>query len=235
MSGVLDAVRRANQRGGRMLSVLDLVDAHTLTAAQAAWLLARIEGGSSWLVGASPGGAGKTTIMGALLAMLPERSEVHVACEVGWGNARPGECVVAYEISPGDYDGYVWGPELRELAGLGERGCRLVSNLHADTLEQARDQLEHRNGLSPEALDRFRIFLPIRLDTGARGIRRTVPAMWHHCDTGWVKLEEPRLAGTETAILSWIERELEKEARTIEEVRSAWLVFRRDGSAAASG
>ena len=59
-----------------MLSVVDLLEAGTLTEPQAAWLLARILQGSSWLVGARPGGAGKTTVMAALLAMVPQGARV---------------------------------------------------------------------------------------------------------------------------------------------------------------
>ena len=42
MSRVLSIVNRANQRGGRMLSVVDLLEAGTLSLAQAAWLAARV-------------------------------------------------------------------------------------------------------------------------------------------------------------------------------------------------
>ena len=59
---VIELVNRSHQRGGRMLSVVDLVAADTLTMEQACWLLVRILDGSSWLVGANPGGAGKTAV-----------------------------------------------------------------------------------------------------------------------------------------------------------------------------
>jgi hypothetical protein len=51
--------------------------------------------------------------MGALLAMLPEATVIHLAASgSGWRRARGGECVVAYEIGPGDYEAYVWGDDL---------------------------------------------------------------------------------------------------------------------------
>ncbi len=50
---------RCNQRGGRMLSVLDLLDAHTLDLDLAAYLMARTTRGASFMVGARPGGAGQ--------------------------------------------------------------------------------------------------------------------------------------------------------------------------------
>ena len=54
-----------------MLSVIDLIKAGTLNIAQAAWLALRILDGDSFLIGARPGAAGKTTVMGALLGLLP--------------------------------------------------------------------------------------------------------------------------------------------------------------------
>jgi hypothetical protein len=64
-------IDRCNQRGGRMLSVVDLIDAGTIDVGLAAFSLAAIGAGASFLVGAKPGGAGKTTVMGALLNFVP--------------------------------------------------------------------------------------------------------------------------------------------------------------------
>lgn len=44
-----------------MLSIVDLVEAGTFTPDLAAYSLAAIGSGASFLVGADPGGAGKTT------------------------------------------------------------------------------------------------------------------------------------------------------------------------------
>ena len=50
-----------------MLSVFDLLEAKTIDLDLAAYLMARISKGSSFMVGSVPGGAGKTTVMCALL------------------------------------------------------------------------------------------------------------------------------------------------------------------------
>ena len=229
--GVIEVVRRSNQRGGRMLSVLDLVEAGTLTLPLAAWLLARVAAGSSWLVGARPGGAGKTTIMGALLAMLPEAEAVHLATAAGsWRRARPGECVVAYEIGPGDYEAYVWGEELRELAALGARGCRIVSNPHADTLEEAREQLVSRNSVPGSDFDRFDLFLPIRLRGSGRRPNPTVPMVWLCTGSEWQSIQEPSLDREGERIRAWLDRAGAEEARSVEQVRGAWLRFAARGA-----
>jgi len=69
-------IDRCNQRGGRMLSVVDLIEAGTLTAELGAYCLAAVEQGASFMVGALPGGAGKTTVMGALLNFVPAGVEL---------------------------------------------------------------------------------------------------------------------------------------------------------------
>lgn len=54
-----------------MLCVVDLIKAETVTPDLATLLLAAVGGGASFMIGAVPGGAGKTTVMGALLNFGP--------------------------------------------------------------------------------------------------------------------------------------------------------------------
>jgi hypothetical protein len=161
---VLDVANRSNQRGGRMLSVVDLLKAGTLDMDQAAWLSARVLGGSSWLVGARPGGAGKTTVMSALLALVRQDSRLWLTNRgSGWAACGPGDYLVSFELSPGSYDAYIWGAEVRRMTELGTAGCRIVSNLHADTLEQARRQIVDECGASERGFRAFQIFIPLSL------------------------------------------------------------------------
>ena len=67
MDSIITTVRQCMQRGGEPLSVIDLIEKDLLGIDQAAWLISMIEQGSSWLVGALPSEAGKTTLMSALL------------------------------------------------------------------------------------------------------------------------------------------------------------------------
>jgi hypothetical protein len=187
---VVAIVNRANQRGGRMLSVVDLLEAGTLSLPQAAWLLTRVLEGSSWLVGAKPGGVGKTTVMCALLAMIPPGGRVLLTNPgTEWRAARPRDTVVAYELSPGSYDAYVWGEGVRELAELGSRGCRIVANLHADTLEEARETIVGKCGADEAGLGAFEMFLPLK---AARRSSLTAPRveeiLWYRGGT-WRKLD----------------------------------------------
>ena len=163
---VLRVVNRSNQRGGRMLSLIDLIEADTVTLPLAAWLTERVEAGDSFLVGALPGGAGKTAIMGALLVMVPGDEPVRVTSGGRWRSAGAGETVVASEISPASYEAYIWGREVRTFVELGISGARLVANLHADTLEQALTQLSDDNGVPDEHLSAFDFFVPITMNGG---------------------------------------------------------------------
>jgi len=227
-------IERSNQRGGRMFSVVDLIEAGTLTVAQVAWLSARIDGGASWLVGAQPGGAGKTTVMSALLGLLPADVNVRLANPgTDWQNAQPGECVVAYEISPGSYDAYVWGEDVRRLAELAASGVRVVTNLHADTLDQARQQIVHENGASETQFMAFDLFLPIRLELalGRDRNRRIHKVRWS--DQGaWctVAREEMEHVDLDADTVAFLEDCQEQGIRRANEFRNAWLAFRNSSS-----
>jgi hypothetical protein len=229
---VIQIVQRANQRGGRMLSVVDLIEAGTLSTELAAWLLAQIRDGASFLVGAQPGGAGKTAIMGALLTMLPDTPTVYLTGGRGrWTRAEPGSCLVAYEISPASYEAYIWGEAVQKLTELGRNGARIVSNLHADTLEEARDQVVDDCGAGEEGFRAFTLFIPI--NTGGRGFRmqRVVEEVYLADESGWRRIErgaEPEAEGR-GSIERFLERCLKEQTVRIEDVRSAWLAFLRSG------
>lgn len=140
-------IQRLNQRGGRSLSIIDLMDAGTISSDMAALCWLQIEKGSSLLTGAVPGGAGKTTLMAALLAFLPpgeqiatvsEPDVIQRACEGEYGDDV---CLLAHEIGAGSWFAYIWGRVAADFFAAGRAGCRCVSCLHADTPEQAADIL----------------------------------------------------------------------------------------------
>jgi type IV secretory pathway ATPase VirB11/archaellum biosynthesis ATPase len=64
-------IEQLNQRGGRMLSIVDLIQAGTIRVQMAAYAMRAMAEGASLLTAAGPGGAGKTTLMAALLNFLP--------------------------------------------------------------------------------------------------------------------------------------------------------------------
>lgn len=246
MDNVLKVVNRSNQRGGRMLSVVDLLEAGTLSMSHAAWLLRKIEEGSSWLVGARPGGAGKTTVMSALIAMLPEKTPIKLTNPgSGWKRCSPGDCIVSYEISPGSYDAYLWGEDLRALTELGLAGCRIVSNLHADTLDEAREQIVRENNASEEGFMAFDVFIPLTLKTtneirtegsgnsaSPRSFSRfsrtpVVEKIFTASNGEWREVETTNTASggvrRENEIEQFLEDCLRRDYKMVEDVRSAWL------------
>jgi hypothetical protein len=180
-------VERLNQRGGRTLSIVDLVAAGTLTAEMAAlaWLL--ISDGASFLTGAVPGGAGKTTLMGALLSFLPpgepvvtvgERRVLEDALE---GRLAAPATVLAHEIGAGRWFGYLWGRDAVDFLSLHRRGLRRVCCLHADAPEEARAALRGL-GVSCEDFGHMILQFFMRVHPGRRGPVRRVSAM--HCLLG---------------------------------------------------
>ena len=169
----VNAINACNQRGGRMLSLLDLIDAETVDLPLAAYLAATMRSGASLLVGARPGGAGKTAVMCALLNFLPNRTTIRPvdsrAALADGQHARPGEvCYLAHEISNAPYYAYVWGSEARAFFGLVDQGHIIASNLHADTLEETRDQICRENAIPRAHLDAvtLKVYLQIERKRG---------------------------------------------------------------------
>lgn len=215
-----------------MLSVIDLLDAGTLKPEQAAWLLERVWRGASWIVGARPGGAGKTTVMSAFLAMLPEDEGIRLTNPgTGWEHCPAGATVLAYELSPGAYDAYIWGKAVRRFLELGARGCRLVANLHADTLQEARHQIVHVCGADPAHFRALQIFVPLRFCGGGSSLRRTVGRIRYAPSAageqaGWGILDDrPVPTARQRRIIAFCEECLRTGRRRVEEVRSAWLAW----------
>lgn len=128
-----------NQRGGRTLSFVDLMRAGTVPPEMAAFCFHAIQGGASFLTAANPGGAGKTTLMGALLAFLPPGEKLRTvglhASRVPRGHSAHGrECLMGHEIGRGAYFGYLWGGEANAFFHATARKVRIATNLHADTM-----------------------------------------------------------------------------------------------------
>lgn len=162
-------IDRCNQRGGRMLSVTDLISAGTLSIDLAAYAFAAIGRGASFMVGASPGGAGKTAVMGALLNFVPPHVELRAAdgqatLEEGLAKSRPIACYICHEIGSGPYYAYLWGHELRRFFRLPQAGHMVATNLHADNLEESCRQVCGENDVPEEDFRRMNLvfFLTVR-------------------------------------------------------------------------
>ncbi len=147
-----------------MLSVFDLLAAKTLDLDLAAYLMARISKGASFMVGAVPGGAGKTTVMCALLNFVPADvsliaatpEAVHLAADETPSRRA---CYVCHEIGSGSYFAYLWSDALRNYCGLSEHGHMLATNLHADDIDEARVQVCGTNGVRADHFNKFELLI----------------------------------------------------------------------------
>ncbi|HEY3324633.1 MAG TPA: hypothetical protein VGP72_29545 [Planctomycetota bacterium] len=176
-------IERCNQRGGRMLSVVDLLADGTIARDLAAYALASISGGCSFMVGALPGGAGKTTVMGALLNFVPADVELIAAdsiavIERGASTPIPRACFICHEIGSGPYYAYLWGEELRAYFDLPRAGHMLATNLHADTFEQAHDQVCGSNGVPEAAFRRMNLLFFLSLEREGFRTTRRIAELW---------------------------------------------------------
>ena len=160
-----------------MLSVADLIDATTLSAPLAAALAARVASGASFMIGAKPGGAGKTTVMCALLNFIPVNIDILPATQESVRQAaaattRQCHCYVCHEIGSGHYYAYLWGDALRQYCGLGDCGHVLAANLHADTLEEAKAQVCGVNNIPDQHFRNFALLAFLRVSKPSRVVHQ---------------------------------------------------------------
>ena len=169
-----------NQRGGRTLSIVDLIADGTLDVSMAAYMLATVAGGASMLTAAGPGGTGKSTLLASLLSFLPPDEEiisVSGADVIAAGmSARQRACYVAHEIGDGHWYGYIWGAQVPAFLDLARHGHRIAAAIHADTLRELAGQLYGAPlGVSEEQLAAVRLICFMRMDhTSGGSVRRRV-------------------------------------------------------------
>ncbi|MBI5723797.1 MAG: hypothetical protein HZA50_07565 [Planctomycetes bacterium] len=233
-----EQIDACNQRGGRMLSIVDMLEAGTVSEELAAYLLAAISGGSSFMTGALPGGAGKTTVMCALLNFVPADIELAVAdsgqtIQSGLAHPSPKRCYICHEIGKGHFYAYLWGQALRSYFSLAAAGHILATNLHADTFQQAFDQVCGENAVPQADFRRMNVVAFISLARQGERTGRTIAEVWESDGAAPHKLIYRAETGLDKSALVG-ERELSKAAqvvkkllssgaRTVEEVRKFLL------------
>jgi hypothetical protein len=241
----LHALEACNQRGGRMLSLIDLIAAGTVNVPLAAYLATMMRRGASLLVGALPGGAGKTTIMCALLNFLPDDVAIRVLDGVPAIAAATGDdaigatCYIAHEIGAGGYYAYVWNAAARAFLALAKRGHIIASNLHADTLEQTYAQLcddlsVPRDHVCAIAL---KVYVAVQREHGKEPTRRVAAVyestgrddvlVWRHTPDGFERAASARLVGRreEDRMATFLSVLRDTGTRTIAAVRAALLRY----------
>ena len=242
----VQAIDDCNQRGGRMLSLVDLLDAGTVDLPLAAYLAAVMRSGASLLVGARPGAAGKTAVMGALINFVPDHTVIYptetpAVLAAALGDTHPGDtCYLAHEVGRGHYYAYIWGREARAFFALAAKGHIIATNLHADTLEETRDQLCRENGVARIHLDAVAVKVYLRVER-VRGwaVRRLINRvyesdglrdrlLWTGREDGTsTRLEDSALVSSEQeeAYAGFLITLLRENTRRIGAVRRALLRF----------
>jgi len=178
-------IEQLNQRGGRMLSIVDLIQAGTISVEMAAYAMRAMAEGTSLLTAARPGGAGKTTLVAALLNFLPPDVPIDTVdspCASREGHGHPAAepaCYLAHEIGSGDWYGYIWGRDVADFFSLIDGRRRIASCLHADTLEELTGILcSPPLQVARETLGRVDLILFMHVAPMPRGYRRRVASFW---------------------------------------------------------
>ena len=181
----LDEIYRLNQRGGRQLSLLDLIAANTVDLELAAYLAGAVRSGASLLTAARPGNAGKTTVLAAALAFLPPGRRILTVADPDMLSSREQDvCLLAHEIGSGPYYGYLWGAAARRFFEASGPNVSAISCIHADTLEELREILcGGEIGLPAESFARIDVLAFLRLDRVASGWRRRVTTVYEATQT----------------------------------------------------
>ena len=229
-------LNRCNQRGGRMLSVFDLIEADTLPLDLASFLMSHIMRGASFLVGARPGGAGKTTVMCGLLTLTPTDCEaiaatptaIREAVQASYGN----RCLICHEIGSGPYFAYLWGKDLRDYCALSEKGAMLVTNLHADDLNEAEYQICRENGVPLPHFYAFQLAIFLHVERSTLGLQRRIDTVYASDGTSPHRLVYDHRHGLKTDFIDpdcyrFLKSGLATGIRTIEDTRQAVVDFLR--------
>ena len=167
-----------HSHGDSPLSLVDQIETGTLDLELAAWLVSHVARGASFIVGAEPGRAGKSTTMGSLLSFVP--------ADLTFVEALPGEvaaldgdptCVICHELSNHPPPAYLWDQDLRDYFSLADHSHLLVANLHADDLEATRGQICGENGVPEAQFHAVDLYIFLRVEGEDPETRRTVESV----------------------------------------------------------
>ena len=195
------------------LSIVQIMQAGTLPPRMAAAFWLGIEHGASFVFAAEPPGAGKTTILTALLPFAREETLVYFTR--GWGETfdlpPPSDDHATYIMVNEMSDHlpvYSWGPYVVKSFELLAEGYSLATTLHAETVEEVIEQLVEDNDAAPEHVARLEFVVPMVIETrdgqtlrrvrdvgllsnGAGGVEIERLAEWNAKADTFSVLEEP--------------------------------------------
>lgn len=168
----LDALDRP-QDDDPTRSLIDLIDGGTADLDLAAFLVAKVAAGASYITGSGPGGIGKTTTMHSLLSFVPAGRPFFTAlpgkvADIGQAPA----VAISNELSDHPPPTYLWGDDLRAFLALADQGHILVANVHADDLDEIHGQIVGDNAVPESQFRAVNLLIFICLEGGNPPERR---------------------------------------------------------------
>lgn len=166
------------------LSILHLIENHTLDSATAALLWLFAERKASFIVASPPRLAGKSTNMNAILGLRrPEVGLVHTKGsweDFAWlKTTEPAKTyIVCNEISP-HLPMYSWGESVLAMFQAVGSGYGLASTMHADSPEEVLADLRHPDvDAPPELLGHLALVVNLLAGRTRQGVIRRVREVW---------------------------------------------------------
>ncbi|NOZ20027.1 MAG: hypothetical protein GXP25_02955 [Planctomycetes bacterium] len=238
----LSEIHGLNQRGGRMLSFVDLIEAGTMSDEMCAFCLCAIANGASFLTAARPGGVGKTTVLAALLGFLPPDTKIvtvdsrAVIAKAKKEDPSIPRCCLPHELGSGMWYGYIWGDDVAELFNLKEGNRRVASCIHVDTIGELRDVLTSPPLNVAEAHFRdLELALFMTMEGGVLRSKRRVCSLCEAAESGehhelfrWDAGRDVIRRDGDSTLFSRIERHGGKEKAELDEEYKHCLRFVRD-------
>lgn len=133
----LEEIKRLNQRGGKMLSIIDLVERKTLSLDMAAFLFKKMYGENpSLLTSALKSGTGKTTLMASLLNLIKPGIKIQSIEKIP--ESEPKVRYLVHEIGSGPYYSYLWGEKARNFFSL----PNIATCIHSSSLKEIKEKMK---------------------------------------------------------------------------------------------
>ncbi|MGC8832654.1 MAG: hypothetical protein ACP5R4_01265 [Armatimonadota bacterium] len=183
-------IEALNQRGGRLLTFVDLIEAGTVSEELVAYFLCAVAGGASFITAAVPGNAGKTTVLACLLSLLPPQTEIFTIADAYHLYAAQRDhsgkriCYLVHEISDGPFYSYLWGAHVDRFLALRGNKRQIAASMHSDSPEHMEQVLVRELGVNRDRFNSIELLVFLRMDRIQLGLRRRVASVYEAAQDG---------------------------------------------------
>lgn len=183
-------IEALNQRGGRLLTFVDLMEAGTVSEDLAAYFLCAVAGGASFITAAVPGNSGKTTLLACLLSSLPPQTEIFTIADIYHLHAAQRDhsgkriCYLVHEISDAPFYSYLWGSYVDRFLALRGNKKQIAASMHADNPEHMEQVLVRELGVRRDRFNSIELLVFMRMDRTQLGLRRRVASVYEAAPDG---------------------------------------------------